>query len=459
MAWPLLEPGTPCLWNWHHDVICDALDQVAKHQIRRLVINVPPGCTKSTLVTKAWPAYLWALDPAERIVSASYDAGLMIAAAGGTRGTLRILLSPWYQALFPHVRVLGGDRAPDGDYSTDRLGFRFSTSVRGRVTGRHATVKIIDDPQKPTGASDAGLEATWDWYRGTWASRNASATTREVIIMQRLAEGDLVGRLLEEAPDDWTHLRLPMEYDPGALPLPVGRDPRRERGELLWPARYPASEVATLRRNLGPLHASAQLAQDPTPPGGAVFQRSWFPRWEFGDLPAVFDRVILSCDAAFKGTETSDRVAWTVWGQCGPRVFLLGAEARQRSFLETLADARRLTSLWKPSAILVEDKANGPAIMDVLCRTIPGVVPVSPGSDSKIARAHAITGYCEAGDVLAPCDRIAPWAEEWLGELARFPRGRWDDLVDSTSQALAYLYRDADALAALAAETRLLQGL
>lgn len=458
-AWPIVEPGTPCLWNWHHDAICEALDAVAHKRCRNLIINVPPGCTKTTIVTKMWPAYLWALDPAERILTASYDQGLMIAAAGHTRGSLRLITSPWYKALFPHVQVQGDDKAAEGNHDTSKLGFRFSTSIGGRVTGRHGTVKIVDDPQKPQSATKVGLENTWNWYRATWSSRNAAADTRQVIIMQRIAQDDLVGRLLEEEGDAWTLLKIPMEYREGAPLLPFGKDPRTVKGELLWPARYPQSEVWSLRRSLGPLAASAQLDQDPTPEGGTVFQRDWFPRFEGHDLPAVLDKVFLSLDAAFKGAETSDRVAWTVWGQKGPRLFLLGAEARQRSFLETLSDAQRLVQRWRPDEVLIEDKANGPAICEVLRRSIPGVLEVSPGADSKIARAHSVSGYCQAGDVAIPSDRLAPWAGEWLDELTRFPRGRYDDLVDSTSQALQRAFRDSTVGAGLAAESDLVRQL
>lgn len=458
-AWPIVEPGTPCLWNWHHDAVCDALDAVAKKQIRNLIVNIPPGCTKTTLVTKLWPAYLWALDPGERVISASYDKDLMVQAAGLTRGTLRVLLSPWFRSLYPRTVVDGGAKAAERLYDTTALGFRFSTSVMGQVTGRHATVKIVDDPQKPMDATDAGLAKVWDWYRGTWSSRNAAADTRQVVIMQRIAEGDLVGRLIEEEGDAWTVLRIPMEYREGADPLPYGKDPRTQRGELLWPARYPAEEVRLLRRSLGVQAASAQLDQDPTPPGGLVFDPSWFPRWGARDLPPVMDRIVLSCDATFKGGLTSDRVAWTVWGQRGCRVFLLGAEARQRSFLETLDDGRRLASRWHPHVILVEDKANGEALMETWRKSLPGVIPMETGSDSKVARAQAVTGYCAAGDVLVPEDRLAPWAGEWLRELAKFPRGRWDDYVDSTSQALRYLLRGAGTAQALAQESAMVAAL
>lgn len=429
-AWSIIEPAE-CLWNWHHSVICQALQKTVNREIKKLIINVPPGCTKTTLVTKLFPAYAWALNPCERVIRASYDQALMIDTAGASAGTKAIVASDWYRALYPHVVLHDDKKSGDGKYFTTQKGFQYCTSTdKGRLTGRHGTIKIIDDPLKPSAVSGIGLEKVNEWYGNTFSTRNASQDTVTIIIAQRVARNDLPGFLLEREPEDWVHLKIPMRYE--GEPLQIGHDPRTKKGELLWPDRYPESLVQSLTKDLGG-NAEAQLQQNPIPPEGIIFKREWLPFWDRATLPPVFDRIILSVDCTFKGKNTSDRVGFIVAGQKGPKMYLLHVEALRLGFLDTLKKIILLKKKFNPQAILVEDKANGSAILEVMKSKVPGVLPIDPGNVDKVSRANAVVGYVQAGDFLLGPD-VVTGQNELLRELCDFPKGKHDDLVDAFTQ-------------------------
>lgn len=436
MAWPLVEPGRKYFKNWHISVVCEHLEAVYRGQIRNLILEQPPGTMKSLMVSVFWPAWVWLQDPTIRWLHASYDNGLTIRDA---RRLTQIVGSPWYVDRW-------GDRATlpkvfaDGDFSLIQGGFRFSTSVNGPVTGRHGDIKVIDDPIKPKNITPVALEACIDWYTGTWSSRNADPTkTRNVLIMQRVHDGDLAGYLTRQG--GYEVLRLPMRYVPKACSYTkIGGDMRTDEGELLWPARIPEDAVKELEKHMTANVAAAQLQQDPVPDGGGIFQQSWFQRWTPSTLPARFDQVCQSWDCAFKGTATSDFVVGQVWGQVGPNYYLLDQERGKWSFPQTLDAIRRLTLRWpKVIAKLVEDKANGPAVISSLEKEIPGLIAVDP-QGGKVPRANAIAPLYASRNVFHPDPASAPWVADVEQEMLRFPFGVNDDCVDCGSQALGYLY-------------------
>jgi predicted phage terminase large subunit-like protein len=263
---------------------------------------------------------------------------------------------------------------------------------------------------------------------------NDPKTGRQVVVQQRGHDRDATGHLLSQDVK-WEHILLPMEFDGKRRSTSLGPyDPRKEVGELLWPERFDAAVLKDLKTRLGSYGAAGQLQQSPAPAGGGIFKRE---HWRFYKArPMKFDEVVLSWDMTFKKTTDSDYVAGGAWGRVGADKYLLDRVKERMGFADSVKAVRAMKKRWPQAvAILVEDKANGPAIIETLQKEIPGVIAVNP-EGGKEARAYAIQPEHEAGNLYLPDPSIAPWVDEYIGEMASFPRGANDDEVDQTTQAI-----------------------
>ena len=451
-AWRQVEPA-PLIWGWHLDAVCEHLEAVTRDEIDALVINEPPGCSKSLVVSVLWPAWVWTLDPTYRWICASYDKDVVLRDARKSRTMIE---GDWFRARWPGVRLpsdASASKAVSSFYNT-RGGMRFSTTVRGSVTGQHGDCHLIDDPHDPHGvASAAELDATLAWWRETMPSRFRNPKRRRrVLVMQRLHERDLSAEMIRAGA---TVLCLPMRYE-RAHPHRWARDPRTREGELLVPERYDETAVIELATDLGPTAADAQLQQRTAPAGGVIFKEAWLRHyWTVLPPGGTFTQ---SWDCAFKAKSDSDFVCGQVWYQLGARFYLVDQVLDRLSFNETLDAIRALTKRYPQARRkLIEDKANGPAIIDTLKHEIPGVVEYSPGSDGKEARARAVEPFFAAGNVLLPHPERAEYEDgrrgalwvrggapldaeaargsyEWF--MLKFPKAGHDDCVDATTQFL-----------------------
>jgi predicted phage terminase large subunit-like protein len=214
----------------------------------------------------------------------------------------------------------------------------------------------------------------------------------------------------------------------------------RAEGEPLWPARYPAQALAGIRESVGPYWWSALYQQRPAPPEGALFRKDWWRFYADRDLPKGFDQVLQSWDMAFKETTDSDYVVGQVWGSLGARIYLLDQVRERMDFAKTLQAVEALSGRW-PQALLklVEDKANGPAVISALQLKVPGLYPVKP-QGGKLSRAQAILPLVAAGNVWLPTPQEQPWVEQFLAEARSFPVGAHDDQVDAMSQGLQWFH-------------------
>lgn len=461
-AWTIVEPGTSFIPGLHVDAICEHLQAVAEGKILKLLINVPPRHSKSLLTSVLFNAWWWTREPQGRFLSGSY--ALALATMDSVR-TRRVVTSKWYMDRWPRV-VIQDDQAQKQYFANTASGQRQVTSVGGTTTGLGADAALLlDDPISAQQAESAIMrQQCLQWYRESFSTRSNTAKTARIVIMQRLHHQDLSGYLLREEGNDWDHLLLPMEYAGAKKKTSIGwEDPRTKEGELLWPLRYTNNEVASLKKTLGSVAYAGQMAQNPIPRGGATFRTEWIRFWyregegvpdpfvlqkSNGEmmevpqrpLPKIDDNTkVASFDLSFKGGADNDYVVGQVWGTApGARsIFYMLDQIRGRfDFVATVAAIRQLLDREPANVVLVEDKANGSAVISALKSEIPGIVPINP-QGGKESRASACAPLFEAGQVWLPHPTHSPWVEDYIQELVQFPRGTHDDQVDATSQCLA----------------------
>lgn len=444
--------------NWHHELLCDKLDQLINRKIKRLMVFLPPRHGKSELGSRRLPAYALGRNPDESIISASYGADL---AGRMNRDVQRIIDSPEYRELFPETQLYGKNirTVAQGSYLRNSEIFEIvghrgvyrSAGVGGGITGMGCTFGIIDDPIKNRAEADSQTyrNAIWDWYTSTFYTR-LEKNAVILIILTRWHEDDLAGRLLAQAKadptaDQWEVVDLQAIKDvdkPG--------DPR-EFGEALWPGKYTIEDLSRIKAVVGSRDWEALYQQRPAPAEGNIIDRGWWQYYE--KAPAFLDEVIQSWDCAFKDKDTSDFVVGQVWGRKGANKYLLDQVRGRMDLPTTMKAIESLSAKWPQArAKYIEDKANGPAVIQMLKDKIPGLIPVEP-QGGKIVRAQAVTPDIEAGNAYLPDPSVAPWVHDFVEECSAFPNGAHDDQVDSMSQALMKLQgpvQDQDAMALLA---------
>jgi predicted phage terminase large subunit-like protein len=449
-GWSILDPGSPFRPNWHIDAICDHLEAAARGEIQQLAISIPPGHAKSRIVSVFWHPWIWSWWPEWRGIFASYGAQPVAPSMRDSVSARSVIVSEWYQANFHPQWRLTGDQNVKSYYRNTKTGERLSLTV-GAGTGFRGNAVCVDDPINLSDRhSETVLDSVKDWWDKSMSSRfNDQSRRLRVIIAQRSVVGDLTGHVLAQG--GYEHLCLPSEYDPkrrAVTSLGIA-DRRTEPGELLFPSLFPEAVLAQAKKDLGSIDYSAQHQQLPVPMSGGVFQREWFTAHFYTTLPIIFQELIASWDMSFKDTKSSDYVVGQIWGRLGADVYLLYERRGQMNYPATRKAVQEVSggithgygsSIEYPPALLklVEDKANGPAIMDDLKAEIPGLVAVDPDG-SKEARAAAVSPMCEAGNVHLPDPAIWPEVSEWLDEICTFPKGVHDDRVDAFTQALKRL--------------------
>lgn len=423
------------------DAVCTALDkfvedvQEGKRPI--LVLQAPPQHGKSEIVSRKLPAYLLSRFPKWRIGSASYADSLANTMAQSVRINLA---SPEHQRLFPapvEKRKFALDRmgeftAPGGPGSYVGVG------VGAGLTGRPVDIGIIDDPTKgeSEALSETVKESHWNWYQAVFSTR-LSQNSGQIIMATSWAQDDLPGRILEmyRGNPRLTHLRFPAIN----LPDEVGYNSSLPAGALV-PELHSLEKLLETKGLLSDYWWAALYQQNPRALGGNVFKESGIQYYLPKDLPKKWDKVITSWDCTFKDTDGTDFVVGQVWGRAGANTYLLDQMRKRMSFTATVAAVIELQNRWPKSCeVLIEDKANGPAVIDTLKAHVPGIIPIEPDG-SKLARAHAVTSYWEALNVWIPDAGLAPWIIPFISEITSFPAAAHDDQVDSMTQALRRLY-------------------
>lgn len=412
----------------HTDYICDALQPIADGEQRYLIIELPPRHGKSMTITETFPSYFIAKNPEKRVITTAYSDSL-----ARKFGRLnRNKLNEFGRELFG-VEV-SDEKSASNDWNLEgHNGGMISTGIGGSITGQGADLMIIDDPIKNNkeAQSQTIRDNIWDEWEATLSTRLHHGAS-VIVVMTRWHEDDIVGRLIERSPHPWQRIRMPaIAEDEDDL---LGR----EIGEPLCPELGYGKEWAELKKkDVGSKTWASLYQQSPAPASGDVILREWLKYYKAP--PNKFDRTVISWDMTFKDNKDSDFVVGQVWGQIGADKYLLDQVRDRMSFTQALHAVVALKNKWSNTReILVEDKANGTAIIDSLKRKISGIIPINPDS-SKLARTEAVAPQFESGNIFIP--ENAKYTGDYVEELVSFPNAKHDDQVDATSQAINYMER------------------
>jgi predicted phage terminase large subunit-like protein len=446
IGWRQIEPETPFVDGWAVEAVCEHLEAVTRGEIRRLLINIPPGCMKSLTSNVFWPAWEWGPQRSShlRFISASYEKGL------ATRDLVRcrdLLFSDWYQALWP--LQFKGDQNLKTYYENENRGWRLAASVGSSLIGYRGDRIVVDDPHDVKSAeSEVKREESLRWFTEVLPTRlNNQMKSTIVVVMQRLHERDISGLITSKLSADWEHLMLPMEYESKrkcVIQVTGFSDPRDVEGELLWPERFDADSVERLKnvfRSQGGTYAeAAQLQQRPAPRGGGMFKRKDF---EIVDQVPAGGRSVRGWDLAASTGRTS---AYTVGAKltlCQGKLYIedIARDRLTPSGVEKLIIAcaerdGRVTWISIPQ----DPGQAGKAQRARLAQLLHGYrVHFSAESGSKEDRATPLAAQVEAGNVFVV---RAPWNDAFLTEAEMFPTGEFLDQIDALSRAYAKLLTD-----------------
>lgn len=434
-AWPILEPATPLKWGWALDAICEHLEAVTEGDIKRLLMNVPPGSMKSLLTSVIWPAWEWARRPELRYVATAHKQELAIRDSVKCR---RLIQSPWYQGNWP--LVLSGDQNAKTKFENVKTGFRECSSFEG-ITGVRGDRVLIDDPHSVDDAlSPTKLLAGVTTFREALPSRVNNEDSAIIIIMQRLHERDVSAVALELGYD---HLCIPMRFEPDRTTVTkIGwTDPRKTSGELMFPERFNERQVRELEISLGSYASAGQLQQRPAPRDGGMFKRRWF---EIVDaIPTGSVRVRkwdLAASIEMPGRDP-DWTVGTLLARDPDGAFYIEDVIRFRGSPHEVEQTIRNTASLDGTGVAIalpEDPGQaGKAQAAGMIRMLAGFdVSADRETGSKEARAAPFAAQCEAGNVKV---LRAAWNDAFFDEIETFPLGAHDDQVDSVAGAFAKL--------------------
>jgi len=475
-GWRYIDPA-PFAHGWPIEAVAEHLQAVVDGDIKRLIINIPPRCSKSSITSVAFPAFTWAQSrvsdtsgPGVQFLHASYSQILTLRDSTKCR---RLIESPWYKHLWGERFQLMADQNTKSRFDNDKGGSRLSTSVGSSLTGEGGNIIVVDDPNAAQEAhSEATIATTIEWWDGALSTRlNNAKTGAFVVIQQRLGEEDLTGHILSKDVGRWTHLCLPMRYEPErSFVTSIGwEDPRKEPGELLWPERFGEAEVEELEKKMGPWTAAGQLQQRPEPKGGGVIKREWWQLWERDVFPSL-DYVIASLDTAYTTKTENDYSALTVFGVFSggdqkalanrvigrdeetisiikrsyteehPKVMMLWAWQERLELHDLVLKVQESMKRFKVDKLLIENKAAGISVAQEIRRLFAhedfAVQLVDPKSQDKLSRLYSVQHLFAEGLIWAP-DR--QWADQVITQVSTFPKGKHDDLVDTVSMGLRHL--------------------
>jgi predicted phage terminase large subunit-like protein len=425
--WPDFVEG------YHHKIMAEAFERVARGELKRLIINMAPRHTKSEFASHLFPAWFLGQHPNKFVIQSSNTSDLAVDFGRKVRDTIR---EKAFTEIFPNCQI-HAEVAAAGKWQTTSKGQYFAIGVGGTLTGRGGNLIIIDDPHSEQQAKQAEhkpeiYDDVMEWYTSGPRQR-VQPGAAIVIVMTRWSKRDLTGRVIKKAQEDGTIDEWEVIELPAILPS----------GKPIWPEYWPEKEILAIKDELPIPKWMAQYQQTPTAEEGALVKREWWQRWPHKAPPPV-DFIIQSWDTAFEKTQRSDYSACTTWGvftyehpETGkkmPNIILLDAYRKRLEFPDLKKQAMDLYKQWEPESLVIEKRASGISLIQELRLMGLPVNEFTPSrGNDKISRVNAISDLFASGVVWAPEHR---WADEVIEEFAEFPAGEHDDYVDSSTQAL-----------------------
>ena len=421
-VWPSFIGGR------HHERMAAAFERVARGECKRLIINMPPRHTKSEFASYLLPAWFLGQFPGKKVIQTSHTAEL---AVGFGRKVRNLVDTEGYQEIFPELHLQSDSKAA-GRWNTSKGGDYFAIGVGGAVTGKGADILIIDDPHSEQEAAMAAsnpevYDKVYEWYTSGPRQRLQPGGSI-VIVMTRWAQRDLTGQVLKASAqrggEEWEVIEFP-----AILPS----------GKPLWPEFWSMEELSALQEELPNSKWQAQYQQNPVGNESAIVKRDWWNWWE-SDSPPSCSYILQTWDTAFEKNQRADYSACTTWGVFDneedgtANIILLDTYKKRVEWVELKRDALEQYRMWEPDGLLIEKKATGaPLIYELRSMGIPVQEYTPSKGQDKIARLNSVSDIIASGKVWVPRTR---WAEELVDEIAAFPSGEHDDLVDATTLAL-----------------------
>lgn len=417
-----------------HRIIGDAFERIAQGTLKRVIINIAPRHSKSTMSSYLFPAWFMGKFPHKKVIMASHTGDL---AVDFGRKVRNMIASPIYGSVFPNVS-LSADSKAAGRWHTNSGGEYFALGVGAAMAGRGGDLVIIDDPHSEQEAKSGNPEifdSAFEWYQSGPRQRLQPGGAI-VVLMTRWNKRDLTGRLIEQqikSPDgdSWEVIELP-----AIMPS----------GEPLWPDFWPKEELLKVKATIDNQYWQAQYMQNPISEEGAIIKRDWWRPWDKPNPPEC-DYIIGSLDAAAETNNRADHTSLTVWGvfyredeatgEKTANIILLESIRKRIEYVELKDLAYKQYKHWRMDCFIVEKKSNGVPLANEMRQSGIPISEFTPhrGTGDKVARLNAVADIVRSGLVWYPAGE--PWAEDLIDEVAGFPNFGSDDRVDTTAMALA----------------------
>ena len=417
-VWPEFIEGN------HHVKIAKKFEDIASGKIKRLIVNMPPRHTKSEFASYLFPAWMVGKNPKLKVIQTTHTGELAVRFG---RKMKNLVDTSEFAQVFEDCKIAADSKAA-GRWETNKGGEYYAAGIGGAITGRGADLLIIDDPHSEQDAlSETAMDSAYEWYTSGPRQRLQPGGAI-VIVMTRWSTKDLTGKLLkaqsEPKADQWEVIEFP-----AILPS----------NKPVWSNYWKWEELEGVKASLSEGKWQAQWQQNPTSEEGSIIKREWWKEWKEKDIPDLI-HIIQSYDTAFSKKETADFSAITTWGvfyppNKGPHLILVDVRKGRWDFPELKKIALEEYKYWEPETVIIEAKATGTPLTHELRQIGVPVVNFTPSKgNDKHVRVNSVAPLFEAGKIYYPADKR--WAEEVIEECAAFPYGEYDDLVDSTTQAL-----------------------